>query len=68
MQSESLIPKENIFFGDNLIFFGGGHMDGRTEGCTDRGDHMSHVNISSVIFQYSAMGFRFRSKNSISRR
>ena len=48
MQMESLIPKENIFFGDNLIFLGG------TYGWTYRGmygqgggDHMSTYHLSS---------------------
>ena len=57
--------EKTFYFGDNLIFFGGGkHTDGRTEECTDRGG--SHVNLSPVIFQYIAMGYRFRCPNSIS--
>jgi len=36
MQMESPIPKENFFFG-------GGHTDGRTVGCMDRGEGGSHV-------------------------
>ena len=68
MQMESPIPKENLFFGDNLIFFGGDiRMDIR-RGVRTWGDHMSRVNISPVIFQYSAMGYRFACPNSISQR
>ena len=51
-------------------FFGGDiWMDVRWDVWTGgRGDHMSHVNISPVIFQYSAMWLMFRCPNSISRR
>ena len=57
MQMESPIPKENLFFGNNLFFFGGGYKDGHKdrwtdghkEGCTDMGGityHMSTYHLS----------------------
>ena len=42
--------KKTFCFGDNLIFLGGGHTNGRTEGCTDMGGitcHMSTYHLSS---------------------
>ena len=50
MQMESPIPKENLFFGDNLIFFGGGHTDGHKEGCTDMGGITCHVSTYHLSY------------------